>query len=174
MSVRKRNNNYQLPASSPPPKQKPEGMQLLKRSKEELNGRGLRHSSLSHIQTLFELTSAISARRVWYLCRCIHIPGTAAHFENRRHPKRLSFNNKQRRALRTAGTSGEKEGGRTCPFWPLFLSPRVLPPSPLTQGFLIQRRLNVFTASQCQSKMAGASATERGSKKRRRTERASN
>lgn len=55
-----------------------------------------------------------------------------------------------------------------------FLASLSLSPSPLTQGFLIQRRLNVFTASQCQSKMAGARETERGSEKRRRTPRARN
>lgn len=65
--------------------------------------------------------------------------------------------------VRRGRVERERAGGRTCPFWPLFLSLCVLPPSPLTQGFLIQRRLNVFTDTQCQSKMAGAREMERES-----------
>ncbi len=168
--VAKRGTTIQLAASSPPPKQKPAGMQLLKIHKEELKGGGIEHSFQPHTLELHPAAvqgvSVISEpSKEWavcvYPCCGAHICDRAAHFEHRRHSKHLSFKSKQRRALRASGTSGEREREGGHALSGLFFSLSVLPPSPLTQGFLIQRRLNVFTDTQCQSKMAGARETER-------------
>lgn len=115
-------------------------MQLLKSHKEELKGGGMEHSFQPHTLELHPAAvrgaSVISEpgkeRAVCvYPCCAAHICDSAAHFEHRRHPKHLSFKNKQRRALRAAGTSGEREREGGHALSGLFFSLSVSCPLPL-------------------------------------------